>query len=590
MRSLRLACFALCVNAGLVACSTILGDFSVSPGGASDAGAIEGATTDAPMPMEATPGVCQAVVSGPDVYVGQLATVDGSKSTGANLSFSWTVRSAPSGSLVATASLQDPRSATASFVPDVAGNYDLVLAVSSATCNGSSATQRVVARSPQVIFAQGNVADTGPSATYTVADLDGGNAHALMCSDTIVTSVPNQIAMLAAYAGRAYDFWEAPSGQPSRYAAFTLDDSADAYFTHLWAGTTASTCASPPADLATNGFGPGPPFGTEPHFRPDGLRFVVYDEQWNVVTYASEGSTAGTVVSSYTAGQNTPVALDASFDPVPYERPAEPPRVEWTAAGLAWARPTATGWEIVTAPDTAASSGFVPTPYMHCGGVTPRQIALLRDGTVIAGFRQTPSSGEDIYLLKPDSTQACIFERRYTSSSDTGTATATDFAVSPDGNWLAFLALDPTTQDASPWTFPPNGLYPGGYVYVVAVGVSEGGTPQPQQVSTEPAIYGPRWIGGGAFLVFTRLDGTSHGSAPATSVVVVSPDGGAEHVVASGDGITTFVSTSGSAGCGVVGAASGGAPTGAGSALGGLAVLAAMTRRRRRGASSGCYR
>jgi hypothetical protein len=583
-----LACLAsLTALASAIGCSSILGDFSVSGGATPDSGGTtDGAPADASVDaIDAPAGPCTAAAVAPAVYVGQLATADGSKSVGADLTFSWSVSSAPAGSSVMTSSLQGMTLPVATFVADVAGEYDLVLAVSSPTCAGSTANVSIVARYPKVIFAEGQVGGTGSRADYAVADIDGGNAHALMCPDTTTTTTPNGIATLAAYAGRSYDFWEAPSGQSSRFAAFTLDDSAEAYFTHLWTGTVDSSCSSPPVDLGSAAFGPGPPFGLEPHFRADGARFVVYDNQWNIVTYGTDGGTEGTVVASYSAGQSTSQPFDASFDPVAYARPAEPPRVEWTATGLAWARAAAAGWEIVTAPDSPEDAGFVPTQYMRCPGVPPRQIAMLKDGTVIAGFRRAPDSGEDIYLLKPNVSQDCVVEQQYTSSPDAGTSAATDFAVSPDGKWLAFLALDPTTQDAAPWATPMGGLYPGGYVYVVSIGVSpDGGTPQPQQVSSEPAMYGPRWIGGGTTLVFTRLDDPGTGVAPATSVVVVSPDGGGEQVVASGDGKSTFVSTSGSGSCSL------GSvrdpvpePLGAAAACGVFAIVAAagVARRRR---------
>jgi hypothetical protein len=206
---------------------------------------------------------------------------------------------------------------------------------------------------------------------------------------------------------------------------------------------------------------------------------------------------------------------------------------------------------------------------------------MLRDGTIVAGFRQTTGSGEDIYLLKPDPSQQCVVEQRYTGPS-AGNATATDFAVSPDEKWLAYVALDPVTQDAAPWANPQGGLYPGGYVYVVPIVVADGGTPLAQQVSSEPAMYGPRWIGGGTMLVFTRLDDPGVDGAPATSVVVVSPDGGGEQVVASGDGKSAFVSTSGSSGCSVCGTKASGEEPPRGAMLSGIVAVVAVTRASRR--------
>src|SRR4029077_19986709 len=118
---------------------------------------------------------------------------------------------------------------------------------------------------------------------------------------------------------------------------------------------------------------------------------------------------------------------------------------EWTADGLAWAQPTASGWEVVTAPDSPDAGE--PTTYMTCKGVTPRQIAMLDDGTVIASYRPTAQSSENLYQLKPNAQQICTREQQYTNLSSADGATATDFAVSPDGTQIAFLQIDPGAQD-----------------------------------------------------------------------------------------------------------------------------------------------
>jgi len=575
----------LSLVATTAACTSLLGDFTVKPT-AGDGGGDDSSSSGSGSGSGGNEGggeggaTCKAITSDVSVYFGLKATLDGTKSTtttGDTLQYSWAVDKAPTGSTITTANLGGASTATPSFVPDVAGEYNLVLTVNDGKSQ-NNAPANVFAELPQVLFAQGNVTASGPQAVYVVADLDGGTPHPVMCPDTAVTSVTNEIATFAAYAGRAYDFWEAPAGQPSNYAAFTVDYQTGNYSTHLYAGTTVSGCdASPPVDLHAAGFGQ-PAFGSEPHFNPQGTRFAVYDAQENVLTFGSDGS-AEHNVSPYSAGQSGAPSFDTLGRGTAY---SAPPRVAWNSSGLAvaWARSNATtgGWEVVTAMDAPTAT---PTVYMSCSGVTPREIALLADGSVIAGYRTTPTSGENIYQLTVGAQQACQVKHQYTQVSDASAAVAADFDVSPDQLTLAFLQLDPTQQDASLWNcqgacydLAAGAQYPGGYVYTAAIN----GTGSPQPASATPALFGPRWIGGGTLLVFTGLDATSDARAPRTSVVVTAPDGGGQHVVAQGDGVTTFVSTSGSAACGIVRGRVG--PFGA--ALLSIVAFAALLRGRRR--------
>ena len=538
-RAAILTFFCFCFVLTAFACTSLLGDFAVGPEAVDSGGGF-----DAPPPEASNSDVAaivQAMTTGDvNVYVGQTAQLDASKSTttAGSLTFAWSLMTSPPGS---RASLTGASSAMVTFVPDVDGDYTFQVKVT-ADGNESTANASVHASAPQVLFAQGTAGDGASpgSAFYTVADLDGGRAHPVLCPDMLSGA---SIQSFAAYAGRAYDYWEAPAGQTSRFAAFTLDTVADAGLAaHLWAGTSASSCGAPPIDYGTFGFGPGRPFGSEPHFNPEGSRFVVLDQRWRILTYGSDGGSPQ-LVATYPVPS---VQARSILDPVGVDAGGyvvEPPRVVWMSAQLWWAQPTVNGWEVVTAPDTPDAS---TTPYMVCRGVTPREIARLHDGTVIASYRLSPQSSENLYQLRPDTQLDCLQEREYTNLSDSGSATATDFAVSPDETQIAFLQIDPSLQDASPWMQDGSQL-PGGYVYVVPVA---GGTPQ--LVSNEPAVYGPRWIGGGSALVFTRLDGVTAAGKLATSVVVVSPDGGDRRIVAQGDGVSTFVSTSGNAACDVV--------------------------------------
>jgi hypothetical protein len=563
-----------------VGCESLLGDFTITPP-AGDSGPVAseaGAESDAAAGAGSSATV-RAITSDVSVYLGQSASVDASMSTTTqgSLAYAWRVKSTPNGSRVMTTSLTGATSAAVSFVPDLVGRYVLEVTVRGPGASDTHASTVTVAQ-PQVLFVKGVLGSPQPdrdgggqgSVSYAIADFDGGNAHPVLCAD-MVSSVSNQgsLAPFAAYGGRAYDYWEAPPGMPSKFAAFTLDNDPDAGLSsHLWAGTSASTCSSPAADLGSVAFGPGRPFGSEPHFNSDGTRFVVFDRQWQIVTYSADGSGSPHAVATYPV---KPADARSILDPVGVAAGGgyvvEPPRVAWTATGLAWAEPTAIGWEIVTAPD---QSNATPTTYMTCQGVIPREIAMLSDGTIIASFRQTRQASENLYRLKPDAQQNCSFEQQYTNLSEARSSTATDFAVSPDERQIAFLQIDPATQDASPWMQGSSQL-PGGYLYVVPVA---GGTPT--QLSSAPFIYGPRWIGGATALVLTRLDGYfSSTGGLATSVLVVAPDGGGVQVVAQGDGVATFVSTSGNAGCSAAGAS---AP-GAGGAAPWFMVLLAGLRR-----------
>jgi hypothetical protein len=549
--ALSLAWLAFSVG---VACTPLLGDFTLETD-EGDAGAM----SDAPAGDAGGAGdtgasaVVDAIAADVSVYVGQVATVDasGSTTTRGAPAFAWTVVSVPPGSGIDTSSLAGAASSHASFVPDVSGEYVLEVTVAAAGASGR-AHPKVDASPPRVLFAQGTAVDGGAATLYAMADIDGGNVRPVLCPGALDPASAG-MAQYAAYGGRAYDSWEGPPGQPSRFAAFTVDSLPEGGLaTHLWVGTSTSSCDAGAVDLGTDGFGPGRPFGSEPHFSPGGSRFVVFDRQWRIVTYRAD-ATARTappqVIATYPVpyGQARSVLDPTGVDPgTGYV--FEPPRVEWIANGLAWAQPTANGWEIVTAPDSADAG--VPTTYMTCMGVTPREIAMLADGTVIVSYRPTSQSSENLYQLKPNAEQNCTREQQYTSLSSSGSASATDFAVSPDGTQIAFVQIDPSSQDASPW-LQGSSQFPGGYVYVVPVA---GGTPK--QISSDPALYGPRWIGGGTQLVYTRLDGVTGSSSMgrlATSVVVVSPDGGGKHVVAQGDGVSTFVSTSGNAACDVAG-------------------------------------
>jgi hypothetical protein len=605
---------ALLVAASLsasAACTSLLGDFSVS---SSSPPGPEAGGDDSPVTVDGSPeggvdgtSMPTYMIVAPDTsaFVGQPAKVDatgtsatlaGTMYSASQLSFSWTFASNPPapGSGLSDQSIAGATGDTPSFTPDVPGVFKLKVQVSLQNAAPSTALVNVLAAFPQVLYAQGGVADAGPYAVYAVSDSRAQSAHPVLCPDTVVTSVPGEVAAYATLAGgRAFDFFEVPGA--TKFAAFTMDyfDAGNVYAAHLWAGNSNSACpgvadAGPLRDWGNTLFrGGANHWGSEPHFSPDGARFVVYDSSWNIQTYPSDPSTAVTspnAIGPYISGTLDPRDLDPQAcraSPLPVRCPQEPPRVEWSKGQLAWARPVlssmTSSWEIVLADDTAGSAGGA-TQHMVCPGVTPRQFALLPDGTVIASYRQTPTAGVNIYRLKPAADKTCITDVTYTAMPSTLGAVASDFSISPDGKTLVYLALDPTSQDVSKFDGGTRGQLPGGYLYSVPVDpTADGGMSTPQLISTDPALFGPRWIGNGTQIVFTRLDALTGGGAPATSVVVIAANGGGATLIAQGDGVTSFASSSGSGACSA-------APGGAGGAAGGalVSLVAALAIRRKK--------
>ena len=220
MRKRLLVAFSLLT--ATAACTSLLGDFTFK--GAQDAGPDSGPGSGGDAGDEMGSLAVVAVAPDVSVYFGQTATLDASMSTttSGTLTYSSIVGSVPPGSAVTTSSLQGATSARPQFVPDVVGGYTLLLTVSAFGVQ-STATVTVSAILPQVFYAQGTVTDAGPAAAYTLANFDGGNAHPVVCPKVVVTTVTNEIASFAAYAGRAYDFWEAPAGQASKFAGFLMD-------------------------------------------------------------------------------------------------------------------------------------------------------------------------------------------------------------------------------------------------------------------------------------------------------------------------------------------------------------------------------
>lgn len=585
------------------ACNAILGDFNATDGGAADASTDHTSDvkshTDARTDggMEASQVKLTAVATGSNVWVTETATVDGSKSTASSgkiSSYAWNFTSVPSGSAIKNASLSSATADKPTFTPDVAGKYELELTVSEGT-QKASAGATVTANAPQVFYNKANAGSSGGfaedaganSAGYWVGDFDGKNKHGVTCpNDLPYLRDYGNLGVWPIFSAGCLDFLEGEAGAPVQFAGFALEVETDAGLdggtlttlqTHLWAGTNNSACSgSPPTDLGVYPADASADiFAYGPRFSPDGKYVAFHDSALNIATVPVSGG-AATIVDKYYASDPTGAALIAPFD-------SEPglfgsggvgsivPSPAWHGTSVAWARAVdATTWEIVTAPNVANGPVSV---YMKCPGITPREIAILNDGTVMVALRTAKTGPVNITLFKTDSSQNCSTVRTYSNLSDSAISVATAFSLSPDETQIAFTLFDPATGDAS---FFGGGITVGA-IYTAPV---DGSSP-PTRVSNDNSIYGPRWVGGGRFLAFDKLGTLSDASpVPPISIVTLSPESGTEAVVETSDGVHTLVILSSSLSCSTTAR-----PAGAGAFAFLSIILAtrlAMRRRKRR--------
>jgi len=570
------------VAAGLTACG---GDDGASSGGGTpDASSVTDASSatdasnngDTATDSGAAP---QAKASPVAVYLGHVANLDGSASTGpAGLTYTWTVGTAPAGSAVTTASLTGANTATPSFLPDLPGAYSLTLTVTAGTAT-SSTNVVVETVDPPVFFfeADDGAAAAGYRAHVKVVGAGVGDAgKPVGCFSSDAGTLADRASSAA---GRA-DWWEAPPGQPSRVAFQFETSSEDGGATTLFVATTSTaTCATPPAILDT---APGSATDTRtfehPRFSPNGSRiaYLRNDPQGYVVaTIGFDGSSARNL-SAY--------AAHADGGPNPE---AGPPVLSAGATGVgvrpvwvddntvAWVQSLdADHWQIVRAPDAANGS---PTLVMSCAGKTPTQFDLLPGGQVIVSQNVLLDGGGSndsetnifVYAIDP-ATKACNLTRNISQrvAGEAGSngfrgAYAFDFSLSPDKTHVAYRT---SSENDGPRE-----------VFVARVD----GTTPPRSIASplSGAEVGPRWVGGGAFITWAiagrELD-AGHGG---TVIAVHSSDGGTVRAAAaSAPGNSTFAISNGGYSCTFAPA------VGSGVSLFGVAGILALrlVRRRRR--------
>jgi hypothetical protein len=568
MRSLALV--ALSALAAVAAC-----DASSDATNAVDGGVD--ASADAPVtPFDAgvdagggDAGGLSIGITDVSVYAGQkaqlAATLIGADAGAAT--FAWSLASAPPASVVTTASIALSSTPSPSVVPDLTGDYVLEVTVAAPGAITTSVTMTLHAFAAPVFYARAIFDPSGGQVGLHSVGHDKSDAHAVACAINVQPSEFSayRLLTLSAAAG-AMDAWEAPAGQASRFvfsgtASRTAVDDAGDLATFLIAGTTKSSCLVAPTTLRSINARAGA-LG-QPRFSPDGTRVAFLDPSgasFGVATVAFDGSGYRPIAPVYAS---PPSGNDES----PNIRP------EWQdATHLAWPRPLGNGsWQVVVALDAANAA---PSPYFTCpGATTPHHVALLADGSVVASYSPSANAPADLFVLKPDANKVCQVVHKLTSLAGAASR-AHDFAVSPDQKTVAYLHYDATKNDGG--AAPANE----GELYAVPVDGSRAAT----AVGTaRVGRIGPRWIGGGSRLAWTRVGQAVDGGDPvfANDVSVVLPDGGGAVDLANGDGLNLIVGAVGPGGSCAV-AVVGAPATGAASILAGAAAIALARRKRRR--------
>jgi hypothetical protein len=563
---------------------------------------LPSASEDASTSPQTPPGPGEGTVTAADlvVYTRTPANLDASQSGGS--AYAWAVKSAPQGSAVTTASLEGASTPKPSFSPDVSGDYVLEVKVTTAT-TAATKDVRVKAVAAPLFYMLSNLKEVPPYYEVRTIGMDGKGARPITCrtqppvqdagdGEDDSTNAFLMMSLLTAAIG--LDWWEAPPGQPSRVAFQEFELKADGTGTAALAvGTNESTCQNPPRTVrvvAPDAEGGGnQPMILHPRFSPNGQRIAYTEQRPNGYYVAAVGY------------DGKDVRELAGFCPDPsqgdcWKEVVMPARPQWLdAQTVAWARTTAEAiaaagdqWEIMIAKDSADPA---PTRYMVCPGFVPSGFEILPDGTVVANHRAEKQGAQNLWVLRPATPGGECQVVRNLSGLTEAKSYARDFAISPDKAHVAFLRNIPEPDAQNEF---------GGELYFARLD----GTTPPKSLSTPAdfAIFGPRYVAGGAYLAYNGAVPLPEGALEDAGiddqgkdflkrglpVISVAPAGGGsvEHVTQSDLQSHTFVTGGGNGGsCGRFDfncAVSNRSSTVAGGLASGLFALAFALRRRRR--------
>ncbi len=464
-----------------------------SAGAAGDGmGGSAGATGDS---------VTAIIDASPDL-VGFTTELDGSassSSTADDLSYTWEVVSVPNGSSITTESLSASDGVSVSFTPDLGGDYEIELTVTSGELSNTT-TKTVTVPTVDI----GYLTVAGDEATYTRAGAmvqsDGQNVRQVGCFFSNAAS--SESSWLSSFRSEGqFSMKTRYPGELSEDAilaySYVDDDTGDSYF--QIAGPDTGCDTNPPVTT---------PGGLRPVFSPDGTR----------VAYGVDGSAGFEIRTVGVDGSNPRAIRSDSVSSFLTSAIAWIDNSHLVWADLEENADQSDTWTVIYSSEDSAdafNNNLLTDVLMDCENATNgfssvTQVALADDvlylgdvtglGATYRTWRLTPVSGQYVcdtmdeansLLVEPD---------------------AHDFELSPDGTQMVYYSQ----------STPAEGEYDTTEIFI---GPSDGSDFEVLVPHNGGANTGAHWVANGRQITWTNTVFDADSRPVESSIWIVNADG-----------------------------------------------------------------